>query len=139
MSNAEIFSQSRMDRCAEIQRAIMLEWRKTNYFNYVVRATERVSGIELCELRRLYFTVGIGDDVRDIPFHDMLVVFSMIEQEIAASRKRAATPEARNEANFTIKYQISTEFSDEEAVRLLSGIRIETPFDEGKYLRIQSQ
>jgi len=31
-----------------------------------------------------------------------------------------------------VKVEITTEFSDKEAVRLLSRIAIDTPFDEGK-------
>lgn len=138
MSTSESFSQQRMDRCTEIQRAIMTNWQKTNTFTYVVRATESVSGIELAELRKHYFTVGVGDDVCDIPFHDMLVVFSMIEQECAALNERKNNPEAKSETEFTIRYQISTDFPDEEAARLLSGIQIETPFDDGNFLRIQA-
>ena len=138
MSTSEIFSQDRMNRCAEIQHAIMTNWQQTNSFNYVVRATESVAGIELSELRKHYFTVGVGDNLRDIPFHDMLVVFSTIEQQCAALEKRKNDPNAKNEQEFTIKYQISTDFPDEEAARLLSGIQIETPFDDGKFLRIQA-
>ena len=81
MSTSETFSKARMNRCAEIQHAIMINWRKTNSFSYVVRATESVTGIDLAELRKHYFTVGVGDYLYDIPFHDMLVVFSMIKQE----------------------------------------------------------
>ena len=117
MSDTEVFSQDRMNRCAEIQRAIMTNWLETNSFDYVVRATERVSGIDLSELRKHYFSVGIGNDVRDIPFHDMLVVFSTIEHECAALEKRKTSSETKGETEFTIKYQISiSECVEEEEV-----------------------
>lgn len=139
MSTSETFSQDRMDRCAEIQHSIMTNWQKTNSFTYVVRATESVAGIDLAELRKHYFTVGVGDNLRDIPFHDMLVVFSLIEQQCAAMEKHKNDPNAKNKKEFTIKYTISTAFHNKEAVRLLSGIQIETPFDDRKFLRIQAQ
>ena len=69
----------------------------------------------------------------------MLVVFSMIEQQCVAVERRKNDPNAKTERDFTIQYEISTGFSDEEAVRLLSGIRIETPFDQGQFLRIQAE
>lgn len=127
-----------MNRCAEIQRAIMANWQETKSLSYVVRATESVTGVDLDELRKHYFTVGVGDNLRDIPFHDMLVVFSMIEQACAALEKRKSNPKTKAEREFAIQYQISTDFPDEEAVRILSGIQIETPFDDGKFLRIQA-
>lgn len=135
MSMSEKFSQDRMNRCADIQRAIMVNWQEANSFSYVARATASVAGIGLNELRKHYFTVGVGGSLRDIPFHDMLVVFSMITQESAALKKRKNNSEAG--AEFTIEYQVSTAFSDEEAVKLLRGIQIETPFDDGQFLRMQ--
>jgi hypothetical protein len=131
---SEIFNQSRMDRCAKIQRAIMEDWRKTNSFNYTVRATQSVYGISLDELRTHYFSVGVGDDLTELPFTDMLVVFSMIEQECAALTNRPNKPET----DFTIRYMVTTDWPDEEAVRLRSRMRIETPFDTGKCLRIEA-
>ncbi len=59
-------------------------WRINNSFQYIVRATESVDGLALADLRKHYFAVGIGNHLTEIPFHDMLVVFSMIEQEVAA-------------------------------------------------------
>ena len=132
MGTSEVFNQDRMNRCVAIQRSIMEAWRKTNSFQYVVRATESVDGLSLDDLRKHYFAVGVGNQVTEMPLHDMLVVFSMIEQKVAASKNRPKTPASE----FTIKYQISTDFSDDEAARLLSQIQIDTPFDKGKRLQI---
>jgi len=137
MNTSETFSESRMDRCAKIQRSIMDNWQRTNSFTYVVRATESLGGADLDQLRKQYFSVGVGDQLQEIPFHDLLVVFSMIEQEFAALEDYRRETNGRAEAQFTINYQISTNFPDEEAVRLLSGIRIEMPFDGGKFLQIE--
>lgn len=124
MGTREIFNQQRMERCAAIQRAILENWQKTSTSPYTVRATESVAGLSLAELRLQYFAVGAGEELAEIPFHDMLVVFVMIEQTTAAMRKLD-----RNATAGTIEFKISTVFPDEEALRLLAKIRIETPFD----------
>lgn len=132
MDDTEIFSQSRVERCMAIQRSIMDNWQKTNQFQYTVRATEKVEGLTLTELRKQYFAVGVGDKLTEVPFHDMLVVFSMIEQEWAALKNHVGS----DATEFTINYAFTTAFHDEEAVRLLSAIQIQTPFDKGKRLRV---
>lgn len=129
MSTKEIFNQSRMERCAAIHRAILENWQKTNASPYTVRATEAVAGLPLNDLRLQYFAVGAGEQLTEIPFHDMLVVFVMIEQTTAAMRRLD-----KNATAGTIQFKISTVFPDEEALRLLSKIRIETPFDQDPYL-----
>lgn len=133
MSMGEVFNQARINRCFEIERNIMSAWQKSNSFQYVVRATQPVEGMFINELRTQYFQVGVGDQVSEIPFIDMLVVFSIIEQETAALSSRPKSSASK----FRVQYQIKTEFSDIEAVRLLTGMQIETPFDKGKHLRLQ--
>ena len=133
MSKSEIFNQKRLDRCAKIQSTIMLNWRKTKSLTYTIRASQSVDGISLDELRTHYFTVGVGDDLTDVPFTDMLVIYSMIEKARDALRNRSN----KSEKEFTIRYDITTKYSDEEAIRLLSQIHFETPFDKGKGKRLQ--
>ena len=120
-----------MNRCLGLQRLIMDNWRKTNSFQYVVRVTEPIDGESLDELRKKYFTVGIPDKTEDIPFIDLLVVFSLIEQEHAVLKD----PQYRNKKNFKVNFQVTTDWPDEQAVRLLSGIRIQT-HEQDKFLRI---
>ena len=136
MSKSEVFSQQRMDRCMAIQQTILLDWQKNYTFRAVVRAMEPIHGLSLNDLRKQYFAVGIEDSLMEIPFHDMLVVFQMIEQ---VTKKLKKKKRKRGETEFTIKFQISTNFPDEEVMRLLSGIEIQTPFDEGKRMRIVEQ
>ncbi len=134
MGTSEIFNQLRMERCAAIHRAILENWQKTTSSPYTVRATAAVAGIALSELRLHYFAVGAGEDLVEIPFHDMLVVFVMIEQTTAAMRQLDRTTTAG-----TIQFKISTVFPDDEALRLLNRIRIETPFDAVPYLTLRSE
>lgn len=128
----EAFSQSRMDRCGSIHFAIMENWRKARSLAYTVRATESVSGLNIADLRTKYFSVGVGEELTDLPFTDLLVVFSMIKQTIAAIKARSEKPAE----NSKIKFSITTDLSDEDAKFLLSGMRIETPFDKGDFLEI---
>lgn len=130
---AEIFNKQRMNRCLSIQQSIMDNWQKKNSFEYVVKATTSVEGMTLDELRTCYFAVGLNDAALvEIPFTDLLVVFSMIAQQSEALKNR----KDKAEKKFTINYKISTAYTDEEAASLLAGIQIHTPFDKGKTLRI---
>ena len=131
MDQGEIFNQSRMERCAAIHRAILENWQKSDSAPYTVRATDALADLPLSELRLHYFAVGAGEDLAEIPFHDMLVVFVMIEQTTAAMRKLDKSTSAG-----TIQFKIWTVFPDAEALRLLSKIRIQTPFDEEPFLRM---
>ena len=130
MDQAEIFNQSRMERCAAIHRAIMENWQNSSSSPYTVRATEPLAGLTLPELRLRYFAVGARKHLTEIPFHDMLVVFVMIEQTTAAMRKLD-----KGINTGTIQFKIWTVFPDVEALRLLLKIRIETPFDRDPYLQ----
>ncbi len=129
--DSERFSEKRFQKCMDIRTAIMKNWETTNSLSYIVRATDSVHGISLDELRKRYFAVGVNDNLTEIPFIDLLVVFSMIEQELEAIRERE-----KSSGPSKIKYQVSTHWPDEEAVQILSNVVIETPFDEGKNLRI---
>ena len=131
MDPREVFNQSRMERCAAIHQAILENWQKSSASPYTVRATEPLAGLPLSELRLRYFAVGAADMLTEIPFHDMLVVFVMIEQTTAAMRRLDKSTSAG-----TIQFKIWTVFPDAEVLRLLAKIRIETPFDQEPYLRV---
>lgn len=109
----------------------MDNWRQTKKFAYIVRVTESIDGESLAELRKKYFTVGIAGRTEDIPFLDLLVVFSLIEQEYAVLRD----PRYQSKKNFKVNYQVITDWPDEQAVRLLSGIQIQT-HEQDRFLRI---
>jgi len=128
---AELFTQQRMQRCADIALKIVVNWQRTNSFAYTVRATESVEGISLAELRKRYFSVGIGDDLVDLPLDDVVAVFSIVEKHSAAMKSRGTTP-----GQLSISLQAPSDFSDEEAARILSQLQIEAPFDTGKWLRV---
>ena len=123
-----------MDRCVRIQQSILQNWQQTTVFEYTVRATESIEGLSLPELRLQYFSVGVRDELTDLPFTDTLVVFSMISQAIAALKAKMAA----NEKEGQIRFSITTDFPDDIATRMLSKMKIETPFDNSKFLKIES-
>jgi len=129
----EIFSQQRIERCGRLCHAIMDNWQQSRPFLYVVRATESLHGLSLADLKSRYFSVGVADngEFTDLPLTDLLVLFSMVEQTVAAIKK---VPEGQSSGS--IDYKIRTVFSDEVAIKLLSRIRIETPFDDASHLAI---
>ena len=128
----EEFNQARMDRCSRIHQSILENWQRTKILDYVVRAREPVAELSLPELRLQYFSVGVGNDLTDLPFTDVLVVFSMIAQTAALMRAKVA----KNEKEGKFQFSITTDFSDSNAARLLSQMKIETPFDTHKLLKI---
>jgi hypothetical protein len=128
----DIFTQERMQRCADIAMKILFNWQRTNSLAYTVRATDSVAGISLPELRKRTFSVGVGDDLTDLPLNDVLAVFSILQKQYAALKQHTNAPPG----NFTISVQMSGDWSDEEAAQLLSQLQIETPFDADKHLRI---
>jgi hypothetical protein len=131
---AERFSQSRMDRCAKIAVSIIDNWRRTNFFDYTIRATDSVDGISLDELRKRYFGVGVGENLVEIPFTDLLVVLSILKKDYEAIQR--SKDKIAKASTFKIKVRVKTVFSDDEVLRLFSGVRIQTPFDNGKTLRL---
>ena len=130
----DAFNQARMNRCSRIQQFILENWQRTTVLDYTVRATESVVGLSLTELRLQYFAVGVGNDLVDLPFTDLLVVFSMIGQAIAALKAKVAAKEKAGK----IQFSITTDFSNDDAIRLLSQMRIETPFDDLPFLKIEA-
>lgn len=123
-----------MNRCSRIHQQILENWQRTKSLEYVVRATEPIAGLSLSELRLQYFSVGVGDELTDLPFTDFLVVFAMIAQTVAAMRAKMA----KNEIGGSFQLSISTDFSDTDALTLLSQIKVETPFDTSKLLKIDA-
>ena len=126
----ESFSQSRMDRCIRIQQEILSNWQKTTVLDCTIRATESVAGLPLCDMRRQYFSVGVGSELTDLPFTDVLVVYSMIVQAVAALKAKVDS----NEKAGRIQFRITTDFSDSDAAAMLSRMKIETPFDDAPFL-----
>lgn len=142
MAISEIFNQDRMNRCLKIQREIMENWVRTNRFDYTVRATQSVDGLTLDGLNNHYFTVGVGDKLQDVPFLDLLIIFELIrqqnlrKQEVDAKTKWLKSKGKPVPKRMTRQLAIKTQFSDEEVAGLLAGLRIETPFDKSKLLRV---
>ena len=118
MITREIFSQLRIDRCARIFNSMVANWQRTGRFEYTVRLKcPSRKGTNIARLRKEYFSVGVGDDLTDVPFTDLLVIFSIIEQQAAAIDMMRASGRT-----VPVQLCIETEFTDDEAIRLLSGI-----------------
>lgn len=136
---SETFNQRRMERCLKIANAIVDNWQRTNSFTYTVRATQPIEGVGLDELRTHYFAVGVGDNLTELPFTDLLVVFSMIEQQTAALRDALKKRPNKSKKDFRIRYKVTTDWPDEEAIRLLSQIQIQMPDGTGRLLRFEEK
>lgn len=129
--NAEVFSDTRMARCQNIAGQILENHARTGRFDYLVTTCDIPLMATIDYIRTLYFGVGVGPDVIEIPFHDLLVVFSLLEQHFIAMQK----PQPGNE----FEYAIATHFSNAEASRLLGQILIDTPSCKRIRLRAQAR
>jgi hypothetical protein len=120
--------QARMERCATIASKIIANWEATNQFQYTLRATSPVAGLELRELRERKFLLGVGEDLAEVSLADVLTVFALLEQQGLAMQQLQGQPPG----TYTGQVQIPPEFSEIEAIRILSQLRIETPHDSGE-------
>jgi len=116
---SEMFNQQRMNRCLKVQRLVMDHWRKTNAFEFRIVSAESIAGKSLDELKMVYFSVGVGDQLTDLPLIDTLVVIQLIAGE---SRK---LKQSKGQDNFTVKITVKTELSEDEVSALLQQFEIE--------------
>ncbi len=135
MSDGEHFNQKRMDKCMKVAGVIIDNFLATKNFTYTIRATHATNGLSLGDLRKQYFSVGVGNDLTELPFVDTLVVFSFVEQQVQGLL--AQSP--KTGANFKVQVRITTLWPDEEAAKLISRMRIETPFDPYRFLQVVSR
>ena len=117
MATEDIFDQKRLDRCIAIHQAICKNWQETRYLDYTIRATERLTGLSHEELQKQKFAVGVGENLEVIPFFDLLMVLSMIEQ----------TGKALDSKQGVLNMNYPRSFTDAEAARLILGFKIEAP------------
>lgn len=123
-SGNDILNSSRMTRCRAIAREILDEWKRTNFFNYMIGAAEPISGLPLSALRKKYFSIGIRASAHEVPFRDLIVICALVKfatMELSnkvtdAERQRAET-------------QLALHVSDEHTLEILRLFRIYTPFD----------
>jgi len=117
---SEVYNERRMRKCGAIQQKVMENWRKSNRFEFVVRATEPILGKSIDELRQMYFSVGVRDDVTDVPFIDVLTIFTMIVQLVSQIKEK------RGQRLFTATLKIKTAFTHDEAFAILKQLQVST-------------
>ncbi len=110
----EIFSEARAQRCIHVFTQIFNHWRTTQSFEPRVIADESPEGKTLDQLRTMYFAVGVGEQLTDLPFLDMLIVFDLIKQ---AETKRQIDDTQPTD------FRISTEWTKTKAFGMLSDIQ----------------
>ena len=72
---SEGFNQQRMVRCAGVFRKLVNNWAKIERFECRAVADESPEGKALDDIAKMCFAVGVGNDLTDLPFVDMLIVF----------------------------------------------------------------
>ena len=108
---SEQFSQQRMEKCAIVFRQILNNWMATNEFQPRIVADEPLEGKNLDQLGQMYLSVGVGDDLTDLPLLDALIVFQMLADHSQRKTERSGNRE---------KISVKTEFSEDEVFALLS-------------------
>lgn len=123
----EIFNQQRMDRCMEIARLIVDSFQQTNTIDYIVRTNKDLNGMSVLDLRGEYFTIEVGQELYEVPFTDLLVIVSIIEERGKAMRAHLDG----NKPSGDLTFEITEDWPDEEAACLFSRILIRAPGHEG--------
>ena len=124
----EIFNDARMSRCMSLAHDIFEGWCRRGVVDYTARPTQPIDGIELDELRKVYFSVGPDrNNLTDIPFHDMLIVFECLRM-LNAGHKRAGQDNAKQ---YKITFDVTTDFPESEVSEKLSWIQFSTPREPG--------
>ena len=116
---SEQFSQQRMDKCVGVFQKIVSHWAKTNRFDCRVVIDESPEGKTLDQLAQTYFSVGVGDDLTDLPFLDTLVVVKMLADHNANVHARRGRKQPKK---WKEKYRVKTSFSEDEAFAILNDI-----------------
>lgn len=124
----ELATKQRMEHCAAIASQLMAHWEATGNFEYTLRATAAIGGLELKELRERKFVLGLGDELSELSLDEVLAVFSLLEQQGLAMQQLQNQPQG----TYTFTAQVPEKFSDLEAVRILSQLKLQTPHDSGE-------
>lgn len=128
---SENANQQRMEVCAAIASKLLANLEATQQPSYTLRATAPIGGQSLGDLWQHRFLLGLGEDLQEVSLNDVLTVFSLLEQQGAAVRELQNRPAGA----YSVSVQVASDFSDAEALRILSQLRIETPFDEGEVVQ----
>lgn len=119
--------------CGDIAQKIIFNWQQTGSLSYVLRATDSVHGLQLAELRQRRFLLGLTEqDLVELPVNDVLMVFALVEGQVQA----LAHFQGNLPPSFRTSVPAGEDLSEEQASRILAQLRIETPHDEGKFLRV---
>lgn len=124
-------NQQRLEVCAAIASKLLANLEATQLPGYTLRATAPIGGQSLGDLWQHRFLLGLGEDLQEVTLNDVLTVFSLLEQQSAAARELQTRPAGE----YSVSVQVPSEFTNAEALRILSQLRIETPFDEGEVVQ----
>jgi len=123
----------RLQRCGDIAQKIIFHWQQTNNLQYVLRATDSIHGLQLADLRQRRFLLGLTEqDLVELPVNDVLLVFSLIEGQVQA----LAHFQGQLPPSFRTSVPAGEDLTEEQAARILAQLRIETPHDPGRFLRV---
>lgn len=116
---SERFNQQRIDRCFDVWHRIYEASRPAGFQCRVV-VDQSPIGKPLAELRSMYFAVGIGEQLTDLPLLDFLCVLQMI---VDVAVRPLEPSEGRR------KLQIRTEFSADQVGHLLNSYEQNVGFE----------
>lgn len=117
------FTEERMAKCTSIFREIWNDWSQNKTLRYVVVPSQEIDTDNPCEAMNATFEVGVTEPVHTMGLVDLLVVFSILSQQTAAAK----TIDTKGRSKFTIRSEITTQFSNAQASALLKQISMSTP------------
>ncbi len=117
--SSEPFGQERIGRCVGVFQRLASHWAAVKRFECRVVTDESVQGKTFDQLAKMRFSMGIGEDLTELPLAEMLTVFKMFSDHCARQESGRAR---RPQHEFTDRYTLKTAFTESEALAILRDI-----------------
>jgi hypothetical protein len=117
------FTEERMAKCTSIFREIWNNWSQSKTLQYVVVPSQKIDTDNPSKAIGATFQIGVAEPVHTIGLVDLLVVFSILSQQTAAAK----TIDTKHHSSFSVRTEITTQFSSPQASSLLKQISMREP------------
>ena len=112
-----------MAKCTSIFREIWNDWSENKTFQYVVVPSQEIDTDNPSKAIGATFQIGVTEPVHTIGLVDLLVIFSILSQQMAGTK----CVDTKRHSTFTIRSEITTQFSSAQASALLKQISMGKP------------
>ena len=100
---------------------LMDKRRETGSLDYRVIPSEAIGDKTIDEINDVRFAVGVGDQLTEMSFTDLRLLFSAIDSALEQIKEHAG------ESEFKVSINLKPTFTEEESRGILSRIKLEDP------------